>query len=308
MYGQNGSDLLIQQYGTEIWLEQSYYDYIDWEGGLKYLVGSNSNYSTAGVVIANGASTNLYIPMASIWAAARLYVAGLKNDLLFRFTFNPANVNTIAGLTPSVSACSLLLRGAFLPAPVKEHQMTLYRTMKLDFPFLSNVKTSFNQTLNPNTEYKFVLSGIHALVSSMFVTFRSSPVTAATYATYINGAASYDVTSQDGSTSLLGGLIRSGPSADFRNENVLISLEYFDSQYMTSGNNANILYIPWNRSPKLTLMTGASKGFCSFSGFEILRITTPNTLVAGAYQIDVFGRTLETLKVRNGGVITASKS
>jgi len=180
--------------------------------------------------------------------------------------------------------------------------------MKLDFPVLLCQRTSITQTLTPSSEYKIVLFSINVLVSFMFITLRASPITAATYATYLPGIANYDITLQDESNSLLGGLIRTGPSADFRNETVLISNEYFNNLMLVFGNNANIIYISWNRSPQTTLQTGSSKEFAAFSGFELFRFQTSSTLAPGSYTIDFFARTLEIIKIRNGGHITSSKS
>lgn len=84
------------------------------EGGIKYLLGSNSAYSTAGVVIANGASTNLYIPLVSIFSSSRLFLGGLRDDPLIRFVFNPASINVISGNNSTVTNCSLSLCGCFL--------------------------------------------------------------------------------------------------------------------------------------------------------------------------------------------------
>lgn len=306
LYAQNGNRKIFTQQGLENWLEKSYFDYIDWEGGLKSLLGSDSNYSTSGVVIANNTSTTLYIPIVTFFSSARLFMAGLKEDLLFRFTFNSSDINIIAGANPTVSDCKLLLRGAYLPDTVKNHHMKLYRSMKLDFPFLDLQRSNVSLTLAPSSTYSVVMSGINSLVSSLFITFRQEPVNAASYATFVNGAATYDITNQSGSQSLIGAHQRSGPSADNRNDNVLIQMEYQDNLFLVSGNNKNIIYIPFNRHPKQTLMTGSSGGFQPFTSFELFKFTCPSTLVGGNYRLDFFARTLESAQVRDGGILNST--
>ena len=89
IYGGNGNNLLFQQYGYELWHEIVTYYTFEWNI-LKNLVGSNANYSTAGFTLAAGASSNIYIPLASLFMAARLFLQGLNDNLLIRFTFQPS--------------------------------------------------------------------------------------------------------------------------------------------------------------------------------------------------------------------------
>ena len=142
-------------------------------------------------------------------------------------------------------------------------------------------------------------SGINALVSSLYVRFRSFLVTTSNYTTFIQGASQYNVTLQNGSDSLLGGLQRTGPSADNRNDTMIINMEYSDNLFNVES-DSYLIFIPWNRSPKVTLMTGSSAGYCAFTGFEVFKWITPSTLSAGNYQIDIWARSLCTLHSKSG--------
>lgn len=298
---QNGNKIILQQFGPELWLENAYYDYVDWEGGIKNLVGSNSSYSAAGVVIANNASTVLYIPLITLFAAARLHLGSIP-EFVFSFQFNPASLNVITGSNPTVTNCSLLIRGCYLPEDIRREYDRIYKS-PCDFPFLGVARSSADLTLAASSKYSIVLSGINHMVSSLFITFRASPITNSNLSTFINGASSYDIVNQDG-VSITGNYQRSGPSTDLRNDSVLISSEYFDNLFLVSGNNANIIYISWNRSPKGTMITGSSKGYAPFTGFEKFEFTTPATLTPGAHRIEVWARTHDVLKLRNGELNT----
>ena len=196
IYGGNGNNLLFQQYGYELWHEiVTYSNTLEWNT-LQYLVGSDAAYYTAGFSIAAGASTNIYIPLSSVFMAARLFLQGLNDNLLIRFTFQPSNMNLIAGTTPTVTNMQLLLRGCYETNNVRELKMKMYKTLSLDFPYLGVQRSQYTQTIAPNGSYKIQLQGITGLVSHLWIFAYANPTTSATVGTFADIFNTYDITDQ----------------------------------------------------------------------------------------------------------------
>lgn len=297
LFGANGNVLLLQQYATEIWLEIcAFFDYSDWLI-TQELIGSNANYSAAGITIANGASTNLYIPLITLFTAARLYLPGMKDQLLFNFQFAPSSINVITGTTPTVNTMQLLFRGAYDAPSVRQMKMQMYRSLNLDFPYLGVQRSTYQYTLAASTTYNIQLSGFAGIACCLFITVRAVPITSSNVATYVAAINNFDVQDQNGQ-SLLGYYLRDvADTINFRSDQQIMSLEYFDNAFSL---NSFFYFVSWSRSPKTDMLTGSSHGFCALTGFEVLKITTNSGLSGGSYQVDVWARTYETLRCRAG--------
>lgn len=298
IYGQNGNQLLYQTFGSngEIFFENLFYNYDDWIL-LAPLVGSNAAYSTAGIVIANTASVVTFIPLTSMLSSAHLYLQGLKDQLLIRFTFQPASLLTIAGAQPTVTNIQLVARGAYESQAVQQVKTQLYRgPIGLDFPFLATQRYNFATALTNSTTYNFVLSGLSGLTACIIILFNALPITAANIGSYVAVTSSYQILSQNGDD-LTGYFIKSTFGPQGSDDNVMQNLLYLNNQMIL---NSNFIFNSWARSPGQDIITGSASGFCAFNSFQQLRINTNSTFAAGNYQITVIARTYETLKVRNG--------
>lgn len=298
IYGGNGNNLLFQQYGYELWTEiVTFANTFEWNT-LQNLVGSNANYSTAGVTLAAGASTTLYIPLFSVFTAARIFLQGLNDNMLIRFTFQPSALNLIAGVTPTVTNMQLLLRGCYEPQKVRDLKMKMYKTMPLDFPFMGVQRSQYTQTVAPNGNYKIQLQGVAGLVNCLWIWAYLNPTTAATVGTFGDIFSTYDLVEQNGN-SILGYYVRdAADTTTFRSDNQLSWLEYADNTYAL--NKPQVLFISFSRDPSGDWRTGSSHGFQPFSGFENLNFTAKSTAPPGTYNIVVACRTANTLKIRRG--------
>jgi hypothetical protein len=297
LFGQNGNSLLFQQYGYEIWVEvASFSNTFEWAQMLN-LVGSSSAYATTGVVIAAGASTNLYIPLASVFMPARLFLEGLNDNVLIRFNFQPSTLNLIAGVTPTVTQIQLLLRGSYETKAVREMRMKMYKTLPLDFPFMNCQRTNYPLTIAASSNYKIQLQGINGLVNCLWIWAWPTPTTASNAGTFSDIWSTFDITDQSGN-SILGYYIRDvADTTNFRSDNQISTMEYFDNTFSL---NKVFLFVSFSRTPVDDWRTGSSRGFQPFDGFNVLNFTTKSTATPGAYNIVVACRTANTLKVRKG--------
>ena len=246
IYGGNGNNLLFQQYGYELWNEiVTYSNTLEWNI-MQYLVGSNANYSTAGVTIAAGGSTSLYIPLASVFMSSRIFLQGLNDNMLIRFTFQPSTQNLISGVTPTVTNMQLLLRGCYEPQAVRDLKMKMYKQLPLDFPYLGMQRSQYTQSIAANGNYKIQLQGINGLVSHLWIWAYLNPTTASTVGSFADIWSTYDITEQNGN-SILGYYVRDvADTTNFRSDNQISWMEYADNQYSL---NKNVLFVSVTRDP-----------------------------------------------------------
>lgn len=297
IYGGNGNNLLFQQYGNELWLEiASFSNTLEWNI-MQYLVGSNATYSTAGITLAAGASTNIYIPLASVFMSARLFLEGLNDNMLLRFTFNPSAQNLVSGVTPTVTGMQLLLRGCYETKAVKSIKYKQYHTMPLDFPYMGVQRSQYTTSISANSSYKIQLQGINGLVNCVWIYAQTNPVTSANAGTYADIFSTFDITDNSGN-SILGYYTRDvADTTNFRNDNQISCMEYFDNTFSL---NKTFLFVSFSRDPISDWRTGSSHGFQPWDGFNVLNFTTKASASSGTYNIIVTCRTAETLRVRKG--------
>lgn len=96
--------------------------------------------------------------------------------------------------------------------------------------------------LAPSTGYQFVLSGINALVSFLYVGFRSSPVTSDHYTTFIQGASQYDVHSSEWLGLVTWRSSKDWPIGDNRNDTMIINMEYSDNLFNVESDQLSYLH------------------------------------------------------------------
>lgn len=307
IYGANGNTLLFQTYGSnsEIFLENIWLSYDDWFV-MAPLVGSTTNYSTAGVAIANGANTTMYIPVLSMLSSSHLFLQGLTDQLLIRFTFQSSAMISIAGGAATVQNMQLVCRGAYETEAVQKMKMQLYRNppspaIGLDFPFVATQRYNFAATLANSSTYNFVLSGLSGLTACLIIIFNALPLTSANIGSYVQVPTTYQILSQNGDD-LTGYFIKScfaassGGTAN-ADDNSLEYMFYTDNQMLA---NSNFIFISWARNIQQDVISGSSSGFCAMNSFQQLRFTTNATFAPGNFQITVIARTYETLKCRKG--------
>ena len=120
----NGNQLLTIQ-DIDNWLALCMLPRNDFEQ-IAALTGTTTAYSTAGTSIANGASTELYLPLFTMFMACRLNLAGIKGDLTFRFRLKAAALNLISGTHPTFTNCCMLLSGFDEPQSSRNARTAAY--------------------------------------------------------------------------------------------------------------------------------------------------------------------------------------
>lgn len=292
VYADNGNRLLTQVYNTENWNNNAFLSFSSWNV-LAPFFGSDSSYSTAGVSIAATSYKTLYLPLYSFFVPLKLALGGLKSTLLLRFYFG--NNNVISGNSASLilSNTYLQLRGLMLPQAAKLERNKSYMTIPQSLPYIGYQRQTVSQTFQSSSTYDFVLSGIRGLASYMWFVVRALPLSASNEASYIK-MDSFDVTTQDGA-SILGYYRR------LYSDMQVSFAENHDSMFI---NYVNAHFIAFSSDYQRDFIDGSVSGCYPFTSYERLSITTPSTLSAGAYRLDIYIGSREYALIQNGDIST----
>lgn len=282
----NGGNVLAQFDGQELWLLCSMLSRDEWEKSAAYF-GSDANYATTGVSVANGASTVLYLPLFVVLSAAKLHLAGLQNELTIRIQTQTSDKTILAGSHPTVTDVALILKGYQEPAAIRESRRAIcQRGVPIKLPFVNSIDARAVITMAPSSRYEYNLSTIRANVIALMFTLRPVAFTGATQGTY-QAISSFDVQLASGE-SVLGSYQR------LHADNKLDQAEIFPNLMSKYSDH---YFISFSRDPVGDFATGSVSGQLVFSGTEKLVINTPSTLVAGNYQLDLYALSCEHLYI-----------
>src|ERR1700744_992173 len=78
--------------------------------------------------------------------------------------------------------------------------MKMYKNLPLDFPFLSNQRTSYPLTIATSSSYQIQLNGLSGLVNCMFITVRATTITSSNIGTYVAALSTIDIQDSNGNS------------------------------------------------------------------------------------------------------------
>ncbi len=277
----NGSPLCTVT-DVENWLSVCMMPKNEFENYASYF-GTTSAYSTAGVVIANGASRELYVPLLTFVNAVRLHLPGFVGNLRMKFYPNTSVTNLIAGTHPTFTKVALSLFGFDEDNEKRERRTLEYRNQiigtqesALKIPFLDWVRIPFATTLTPSLMTSIKLQGSEGQVSGIFVVIRPAVLTAANQGSFIP-LDSITVRDQSG-TSFCGNMVKS------HDRSRIIMMAQLES---TAAANVNFYLIPFSSQIPTDFFVGQINGFQIFTGGETLEITPRSSLTPGSYSVEV---------------------
>ena len=295
-YSGNGSELLAVIFDQELYLSNMFFSRNEIEQLDSYL-GLGANYATTGTVVADGETRSFYLPVTYLLQNTKIFLAGLKSELLIKFYFNSSTLNLIAGAAPIVNNATLLLKGFYEEPAQSQKRKELYMgNTPIIMPFMNFQRMNQPLTLAPSSTYSIVLSGIRGISAGIIFTIRPTAITAANQSNY-ELVESYDLQNASGESMI--GYYRMN-DADHKIE----AAEMFDNLFASF---KNFYVIPFSSHITWDYTSGANNGFSVFTGFEKLSFTTPSTLVGGAYTIDIRCLTHESIIVKQG-TLSSTKS
>lgn len=291
------SNTLATIYDIDNWQAVCMLPRVDFES-LAALMGTTTGYSTAGVAIANTASTELYLPLIAVINAARLHLPGLKGALTFRFRAKSSTLNLIAGSHPTFTKVVMLLSGFDEPQNKRSQRTAFYRNQVTRFsntpiylPFFGWDHFTYSLTLAASVKSDIKLSGFSGMFASLFIVVRALPLTAANQGTYIL-LDSFSVQDETGAI-FCGNHIKTHARS-----RVIIASQMPN----LSGLSVNYYMVPFSSAVVNDFVTGQVHGFQVFKGNEVLSITPNASLVGGNYQIDVMGLRGNALRIFRGDI------
>ena len=292
----NGNQLLTIQ-DIDNWLALCMLPRNDFEQ-IAALTGTTTAYSTAGVSIANGASTELYLPLFTMFMACRLNLAGIKGDLTFRFRLKAAALNLISGTHPTFTNCCMLLSGFDEPQSSRNARTAAYMGrlarlagVPLHLPFYGWDHFTTSQALAPSTRVELKMNGFSGMFSAVFLLIRALPLTAANQGTFIQLEST--VLQDESQNIFCGNHNKSHARSRWIAAAQMPSL---------SAQSVNYYMTPFSVAVPTDFAVGQVHGYQVFRGNESVVFTPTAGLSAGNYQIDVVGLRAQTLRIQNGDI------
>lgn len=291
------SNVLATFYDTDLWAAILCLPRNDFEQLAAYM-STNTAYSTAGVVIANGASSELYLPIIPLVHACRLHLPGINGSLTWRFRMKSSANILIAGTHPTVTSALMLLQGAdesankrSLRTAYYKGQIARFQNTPLYLPFFTTERFVYTQTLAASTRYNIKLSGFQGQFAALWVIARALPLTAANQGTFLQLA---DFTVQTaGGENLAGNHIKSHVRSRIIAAGQLQNL---------AAANSNFYMLPFSQSVVQDLIVGSSSGFQVLEGTENLIFSTTAATAPGSYELLVIGFKANALRIQKGQV------
>ena len=291
------SNTLATIYDIDNWMAVCMLPRVDFDQ-LAVLMSTSTAYSTAGVSIANGATSELYLPLFTVISAARLHLPGLKGSLTFRFRTKASAINLISGTHPTFTKVVMLLSGFDEPQPKRNlrtahyrNQITRFSSTPLYLPFLGWDHFTYPLTLAASVKSDIKLSGFQGMFAALFIIVRALPFTAANQGTFI-AMDSFSVQDETGAI-FCGNHVKTHARS-----RIIIAAQLQN----LSAQNSNFYMVPFSSSVVNDFVTGQIHGYQVFKGNEVLSITPTSALVGGSYQVDVMGLRGNALRIFRGEV------
>lgn len=263
------------------------------------LMGTTTAYATSGVVIANGASTELYLPLITLFNAVRLHLPGLNGAITFRFRSKPSAMNLISGTHPTFTKVVMLLGGFDEPQSKRNVRTAMYRNdylarfsnTPLYLPFYNWEHFTYSMALAASVKSDIKLSGFQGMYAALFIIVRASPLTAANQGTFIL-LESFQVADESGAI-FCGNHVKTHARS-----RIIAALQLQN----VSAANVNYYMLPFSSAVVNDFTTGQVHGYQVLKGNEVLSITPNSALSAGTYSIDVIGLRGNALRVLRGEI------
>lgn len=291
------SNVLATITDIDLWHSVCMLPRVDFDA-IAALMNTNATYSTAGVALANNASTELYLPLITLFNAARLHLPGLTGSMTFRFRSKPSALTLIAGSHPTFTKVVMLLSGFDEPQSKRNQRTALYKGQVARFaktpiyvPWYGWEHFTFSQALSASVKSDIKLSGFQGMFAGLFVVVRALPLTAANQGTFIL-LESFSVQDESGA-------IFCGNHVKTHARSRILAAGQLDN---VAALNSNFYMIPFSSAIVNDFVTGQVHGYQVFKGNEVLSITPNSSLSAGNYQIDVVALRGSALRILAGQV------
>lgn len=294
-YGPNGSKELQYIEGDALYISTILVDQTKWASVA--LLANTTNAWGNGSAIGNGASVKYYIKvLANIWSTSKQILSRVNGDLRIEVRFKPFSVtNAAAGAAPTLRNATLILDDYRVDS---NERMSIEQIPVRDGRFYDIVPQKFTQTLAASTEYTFRLTGLKGLASMLLFFIRASGATGNALKTF-QAVDSFEFEDATGKN-LIGG---NQQDSDFNRYHE--TPELFDSEFA----RVHPLYlISASTDPVSDLLMGQLNGYMVLSGDEMLRFTTPSTLVGGSFEITIYGYIASHVRVNQRGEVLVEHS
>ncbi len=295
IYGQNGGNLLFQQYSLEYYLQNAWLDKNSYEAQA-FTQGLTTAYANAPTTILPGGSFTFNLPLYQFFMSTKILLEGLNSNLLVRIYWNQLPYYVIGGVVEgTTTSLQLVITGKKLKKYSLDKSLQLYKSPKCPLyqNFLSIQRQSNTVQLTPSSTFLLTLTGLSGVCCALFFTIRAAAdVTSAANAHNFIDIKDWDIIDVN-SSSLIG---------YYRRDDSTAGIQFANTWNNNFRNDTNANMMCWANDPRGAFATSENSGYCILTSFEKLSITMLASLAPGAYQVDIMAYCYDQLIVNNGHV------
>ena len=282
IFGQNGSNMLLDFYGEELYQQFLFLDRYTYESQASAVGLSTTTYNSIGAIVADGTSVEMNIPIYQFFKAIHFATGCLTSPLLLRVKFRSTAMTHITGTAMTLSSIELVVRGKNLKSYAMEKLKDRYSPhsrIPMSLSFLLIDRMPVNQNLVASQTFQITLNGLRGICSYLMFTIRltsnlASPTAQLNYIRMLN----WDILDSSNS-SLIG---------SHRRQLNTQQLDWSNNYGNEAWNQKQFHIMSWSANPRGAFSDGVDLGHALLTGNEKLSVTCPSTLASGAYTIDIY--------------------
>jgi len=295
IYGQNGGNLLFQQYSLEYYLQNAWLDRNTYEAQA-FTQGLTTAYANATTTVLAGDSFTFNLPLYQFFMSTKILLEGLNSNLLVRIYWKPLSYYVIGGAVEATTTnLQLVVTGKKLKKYSLDKSLQLYKNPKCPLyqNFLSIQRQSYTIQMTASSTYMLTLTGLSGVCAALFFVIRAAAdVTSAANAHNYVDILNFDILDVN-SQSLIG---------SYRRDDSTAGIQFANTWNNNFRNDTNTNMICWAADPRGAFATSENSGYCILTSFEKLSITMLSSLASAAYQVDIVAYCYDQLIVNNGHV------
>jgi hypothetical protein len=295
IYGQNGGNLLFQQYSLEYYLQNAWLDRNTYEAQA-FTQGLTTAYANSPTTILPGGSFTFNLPLYQFFMSTKIVLEGLNSNLLVRIYWNPLSYYVIGGaIEATTTNLQLVITGKKLKKYSLDKTLQLYKSPKCPLyqNFLSIQRQSNTIQMTPGATFSITLTGLSGVCAALFFVIRAAAdVTSAANSHNYVDIQNFDVVDVN-NMSLIG---------FYRRDDSTAGIQFANTWNNNFRNDTNTNMICWAADPRGAFATSENSGFAILTSFEKLSITMLSSLAPAAYQVDILAYCYDQLIVNDGHV------
>jgi hypothetical protein len=250
--------------------------------------------TTGSEVLAPNEKRTFYFPLiADFFVLNEIFLQGIDSAIEYKFKFSSSIWN---GLCPDLTKFDLIVRHQAFDRGDTEIMEHRYANLNQEFLFRDLQMQDFDRTLNPGTNYEFILQSFNFQASELYVQIFKPNDMLGDFSQHID---SYDV-SNTGNVSVIG-----TEAVEVSYQKFILNPVHDVANVLSADQIDPWVVIPFSSDLAADYANGEVNGFHRMLITDKLKIKTNSALTSEAYKIRVYAAKITTIYIYQGKILLA---